>query len=115
MYHERTCCCWLVARAAHVARAGSSEKRGLCVPAPRTRLGGSVLTDYNHKRETGRRMRIAGLDCRIGAGGRRCSWLVLSACATLLALAPVAAVEVGMMYEGWQGPAYWGRSHMDLT
>ena len=30
----------------------------------------------------------------------------------LLALAgwSVAALEVGMMYEGWQAPAYWGRS-----
>ncbi len=51
----------------------------------------------------------------MGAGGR-CSWLVLlSACATLLRVASVDAVEVGMMYEGWQAPAYWGRSHMGLT
>ena len=29
----------------------------------------------------------------------------------LLALAPpAAAVQVGMMYEGWQAPAFWGRS-----
>ena len=28
----------------------------------------------------------------------------------------VAAVQVGMMYEGWQAPAYWGRSLAnDLT
>ena len=35
--------------------------------------------------------------------------------ALLLALPMAAAVEVGMMYEGWQAPAYWGRAPNNVT
>jgi hypothetical protein len=37
--------------------------------------------------------------------------VIRAAAAAMLQLAaPTWAVEVGMMYEGWQAPAYWGRS-----
>jgi|EP01046_Picozoa_sp_COSAG06_P057155 hypothetical protein len=41
-----------------------------------------------------------------------CSLLLLLLAA---AVQPSDSVEVGMMYEGWQAPAYWGRSRKNLT
>lgn len=33
----------------------------------------------------------------------------------LLLVGSCSAVEVGMMYEGWQAPAFWGRAPNNVT